>query len=356
MRRGAPRDAARRTAAGEGPGPVVVVGSHVLDVLAWPVPAIPEGQGSLTLADLRVTAAGSAAGTAVDLARLGARVRSIGAVGTDTAGDLVLGLMAANGVDVSLVLRSSDAPTSATVLPIRPDGSRPALHRPGADRLFAPEHLTPARRAAIEDAAAVHLGGLDALVSLPPSELRDAVGRAAMRGALVTLDLLRPGRPEELSRLAPLLELVDWAFPNEAQLLALTAARDVAEGAARMLAAGVGAVAVTRGEEGCILVDEDGATTLPAIEVPVVDTTGCGDAYAAGFLLGLLLGASALDAAWLGTACGALVATGLGSDAGVSGLDPALSLLATAEPGAATRLEARAHAALALPMSAGETG
>ena len=115
---------------------VALVGVHILDVLGRPVEAIPAGQGSARLAEIRATAAGTAAGTAVDLAKLGAEVSVFGAVGADLLGDILIAAMSAHGIDTSGLVRKSGAQTSATILPIRPDGSRPALHVPGASRLF----------------------------------------------------------------------------------------------------------------------------------------------------------------------------------------------------------------------------
>jgi len=73
-----------------------------------------------------------------------------------------------------------------------------------------------------------------------------------------------------------------------------------------------------------------------------VDTTGCGDGFTAGLLAGLLLGADPDEAAWLGMACGSLVATGLGSDAGIESLGQVLEFLGRAQPEVAGRLTALA--------------
>src|SRR3954470_3436433 len=106
----------------------IAMGVHVLDVLVRPVEAIPEGQGGALVDEIRMTAAGSAGGTALVLAQLGADVPSAGAIGTDPLGDMLVRLLERDGVDCSLLVRRDDPQTSASVLPIRPDGSRPAFH------------------------------------------------------------------------------------------------------------------------------------------------------------------------------------------------------------------------------------
>jgi sugar/nucleoside kinase (ribokinase family) len=109
------------------------MGVHVLDVLVRPVEAIPEGQGGELVEEIRITAAGSAGGTALVLAKLGARVKSSGAIGRDAAGDMLLALLERDGVDTGLLVRRDDVQTSASVLPIRPSGERPAFHVVGAN-------------------------------------------------------------------------------------------------------------------------------------------------------------------------------------------------------------------------------
>jgi Nitronate monooxygenase/pfkB family carbohydrate kinase len=114
-------------------------------------------------------------------------------------------------------------------------------------------------------------------------------------------------------------------------------------GVAAARAAGAAGVAVTRGADGCSLDWGDGVIDVPAIEVPVVDTTGCGDAFDAGFIAALLHGCDYEQAAWLAVTCGSLVATGLGSDAGLTSLDTALDLLASTRPDVAAAIRARAQ-------------
>src|SRR5919108_3287900 len=100
----------------------IAMGVHVLDVQVRPVEDIPEGQGGQLVEEIRISPAGSAGGTAVTLAKLGASVRSAGAIGDDAAGELLVSLLAGHGVDTSLLVRRPGVQTSASVLPIRSNG------------------------------------------------------------------------------------------------------------------------------------------------------------------------------------------------------------------------------------------
>jgi len=325
-------------------GPVFSVGVHILDILGRPVDRIPAGQTSVLLEEIRATAAGTAAGPSVDLARLGVRVFSCGAIGDDALGDLLLALLNKEGVDTRYVMRKRGQRTSATILPIRPNGERPALHAPGATQMLEPGDLT----AEIFDLAAtsstqpvLHIGGPDALGPFAGEPLQALARAAKERGFLVTLDVLRVGDASTFDRLRPLLAVCDWFMPNEDQLRQFTGEADLSKAMAAARAAGAAGVAVTRGAAGCSLDYADRVIDVPAIEVPVLDTTGCGDAFDAGFITALLTGCDYEQAAWLAVTCGALVATGLGSDAGLTSLDTALDLLGITQPNIAAAIRAR---------------
>jgi sugar/nucleoside kinase (ribokinase family) len=322
-------------------GPVVALGAHILDVLGRPVAEIPPGQGSVRLAEIRATAAGTAAGTAVDLAKLGAQVLAVGALGDDLIADMVISAMARHGVDTSGLVRKPGVQTSATILPIRANGERPALHVPGATPLLELADIDTDR---VRASRALLIGAPDALGPLAAGGLTEVAAAARQAGALVVIDVLYPGRPQDLERLGGLLAAADWFAPNADQLLALTGRDDLATAIADIQALGTGGAAVTLGADGCLVAWPGGGPplALPALPAEVVDTTGCGDGFTAGLLAGLLLGADPDEAAWLGTACGALVATGLGSDAGIESLGQVLEFLGRTQPEVAGRLTALA--------------
>jgi sugar/nucleoside kinase (ribokinase family) len=289
---------------------VITMGVHVLDVLVRPVEAIPEGQGGQLVEEIRVTAAGTAGGTALTLAKLGAEVRSAGAIGTDPLGDLLLMLLRRQGIDTGLLLRRDGVQTSSSVLPIRPNGDRPAFHVIGANGSYG---VDDAPLEEVARATHLHLGGPEFMGGEAAARV---LSHAREHGVLTSADVLADGEPALLEWIAPALAHLDYLLPNREQVLAFTGVDDLVAGSRELIGRGVGCVAATCGAEGAVIVDAHGVEAVPAFAVDVVDTTGCGDSFSAGFLRGLSLGRSRRDAAVLGCAAAALVAQGLGSDYG----------------------------------------
>ncbi len=291
---------------------VVTLGVHVVDVLVRPVEEIPAGQGGTLVEQIRITPAGPAGGTAVTLAKLGAEVRSAGAIGTDELGDVLVDLLGRHGVDPSLLVRREDVQTSASVLPIRPDGSRPAFHVIGANATYT---SADAPWDAIAAADYLHLGAPEFMGG---EEAAKILSFAREHGVLTSADILAPAEQAAaiLDWISPSFAHLDYLLPNAEQVLALSGKSDLAEGCRGLLERGVGCVAATCGADGALVVDREGGAHVPAFAVNVLDTTGCGDAFSAGFLRGLSLGRSVGEAARLGCAAAALVAQGLGSDHG----------------------------------------
>jgi sugar/nucleoside kinase (ribokinase family) len=114
-------------------------------------------------------------------------------------------------------------------------------------------------------------------------------------------------------------------MPNEAEAMRVAGDVDAASAARRFRELGARCVIVKRGADGCLIVDDDGERVLPAPDVPVVDTTGCGDAFCAAVIVARCAGWPIDDAAQLGCATGALNLRGLGSDAGARDVDEALA-------------------------------
>jgi len=209
-----------------------------------------------------------------------------------------------------LVVRKPDVPTSMSVLPIRPNGERPSLHLLGANLAYT---LDDVDWDAVTAADHLHLGGAELL---GPDFAARILKHAKDNGASTSVDLIAPGGMGTFDLIAPALAHTDYLLPNEDQLLGFTGAADLDDGVRRLLDAGAGLLAITCSADGAVVVSREETQRVPAFAVDVVDTTGCGDAFSAGFVYATRAGRSPRAAAVLGNAVAALVAGGLGSDHG----------------------------------------
>lgn len=306
---------------------VACVGVYILDVLGRAIDELPAVQRTLIIDEIRLTAAGSAGGTAVDLARMGADVLAVGAVGSDHAGDFVTKLLREEGVDVTHLAQRRDAQTATTMLAISSEGIRPGWHAVGANPMLGPEDLP---LEVLEGCNALHYGGVSALPGLDGEPARAMLERVHGAGVLTTADCLGVKRPDAMELLAPAMPSIDVFLPNRDEAMMLTGRTDPRDAARALQALSGNWVVATLDAEGCFAVGDGEELSLPAFAGPVVDTTGCGDAVTAGVITGLLAGGSMREALTLGLAGAALTAAGLGSDAGITSLEETVRFMGSA--------------------------
>ncbi len=332
----------------------LILGTTTVDFLLRSEAPFPSGGGehfqTSNLAwcrePLQMVVGGNGANAALVLARLGVPVQLISAVGDDDLGALVRSRLAAVGVECSLLVRDAERATATTVVASDAAQQRLIFHHPGAYTALQAAGVLPPLRAAHETAGAGPSTFL--LTSWPLLDgLRPAygalLGAARAAGSLTVADIGPAiGAPVRLAELAPLLPLIDLLLTNEHELAtcfereAPGAPRRPMEQALALLDAGARTVIVKAGEAGstCYLragaSDEILAHHVPAFSVPVAQTVGAGDAYAAGLLDALGRGAPLLAAMQRGSAVAALtVAAG--------------STLASPTPAAVDRLLAAAN-------------
>jgi len=309
---------------------IITMGVHILDILGRYVTRIPEGQNIDVIDEIRLTVAGTAGGTAVDLAKLGAQVVAMGAIGHDAPGNFIFRTMQDFGIDVSNMVRKDCAQTSCTMLPIRPNGARPALHVPGTNNEFS---LDDINWDVLAEADYLHFGGTCLMAKMDGQPTAEVLKFAREHGVVTTWDILAVDRPDLLDIIEPGLPYVDYFMPGleEAELISgLTVRNDVIQ---FFLDRGAKHVVFKMGGEGsCIAGPDMDEIRIPAYKAKVVDSTGCGDSYCAGFIVGLSKGWDLTQSARLGAACGGLVVQGLGSDAGIVNLEETIEFMNTAEP------------------------
>lgn len=301
---------------------VSVIGLYILDVLGRPVTAIPEGGNVEFIDEIRLTVAGTAGGTVVDCAKLGLSCLAVGAVGRDEKADFVIDTLGRFGVDTSAMQRLDEVPTSATILNVRPNGDRPALHVRGASDHF---DVADAEFDRVLAPPIVHLGGTGLLRRLDGERSRVLLEAAKQRGRTVTFDLIG-ATAETIDLVKPLLPYIDYFMPSIEEARDMSGLADPEDCARFYLDQGAGACVFTLGPDGVFYADSEGRRLArPAYDIDVVDTTGCGDAFDAGFIAALHHKLELEEALDFAQAAAALVATGLGSDAGIVSFDDTLA-------------------------------
>jgi ribokinase len=287
---------------------VIAIGDINLDIIAT-FSSYPEPGGDARAAGAEMHCGGSAANMAACLGRLGVEAGLVGRVGADPWGDHALASLRAAGVDLQAVQRDPSELTGMMYIVVTPGGERTMLGHRGANVYTNPEQV---RAANIRVARWLHLSGYALLCEPQCSAARLALEQARRHGLRVSLDPgLRPCQEAE-EGIQRLLAEVDWVVPNLREAQTLTGERQPEACAARLRELGAGAIAIKLGSKGCLLAVEGTLRRLPAFAVAARDSTGAGDAFAAGLVGGLVGGLSWQAAAVLANALGALVATRTG--------------------------------------------
>ncbi|WP_066720078.1 adenosine kinase [Sphingomonas pituitosa] len=302
---------------------VVAIGNAIVDILAQADDAfidsigVPKGSMQLMFspeeADAlyakmgpgREVSGGSAANTVAGIAALGGKAAFIGQVADDQLGGVFAHDIRAAGVHFDTAVRPGQPTTARCLIFVTPDGQRTMNTFLGASQ-FLP--ATALDETMIANGAILYLEGYLWDPEEPRAAMRKAIdiARAAGRKVAFTLsDVFCISRHGDDFR--KLIEdgLIDILFANEAELLALCAHEDF-EAAVQHIHGKVPLLVVTRSEKGAMALQGDERVEVPAEPISaLVDTTGAGDMFAAGFLHGQAQGKGLEDSLRLGAICAA---------------------------------------------------
>ncbi len=294
------------------------IGFITFDCLGWPVTAIPEGGGTFFIEDLTLAVSGAAGTAAIAAAKMGLTCRVVGGVGNDMMGDWVVQRLGTFGIDTSTLQREPGWRTSSSIVTTRADGQRPALHMKGATGSF---YVDDALMPTVIDARVVHLGGVGLMDAMDRGRNAELARRAKAGGAVTTADVFA-GSPDDLPAVASVLPHTDYFMPSIEEAHALTGRNDLEGTAEFFLDRGVTCCVFTLGPDGAYYHHGDGTRfTVPAFDIDVRCTCGCGDAFDAGFAVAIVRGMDAETSVRFAQATSALNASGLGSQAGVESFD-----------------------------------
>ena len=283
---------------------VLCMGNAIVDVIA----PVDEGfiaahgleKGSMRLIDAaeagrlyaalppgREVGGGSAANTAAGVAALGARAGFVGRVADDTLGATFARDIRAAGVTYATPPGGAEPPTARSMIAVTPDAQRTMSTFLGASLALDAADLP---EALVASAAILYLEGYLWDPERPRAAMQGAIGIARAAGRRVALslsDAFLLARHGDDFRALLRDGALDLMFANEAEAVALTGTASF-DDAARALAGAAAIVVVTRGADGAVVLADDTRYAVPAALVPaVVDTTGAGDLFAAGFLAAL---------------------------------------------------------------------
>jgi len=318
-RRRLPYEAGRRVFFGM--KEIVVVGSINMD-LVTNVEAFPRPGETIHSLGVAYLPGGKGANQAVAAARSGARVRMVGAVGTDSFAQTLIDHLAASGVDTSGVLRK-EGHSGLALITVDRSGENQIVLAGGSNRAFGFGEI--AERIPWDEAFAVLL----------QNEIDWAATEAVMREARArgVPVWFNPAPALRLPR--EVLGLIDTCVLNETEIevitgAAVSGAEDAERAAGLLLDAGVGQVVVTLGEKGCVRVGRDsGSVRVPAFRVRPVDTTAAGDTFIGAMAAASCEGRPVEEALRFAAAAAAIAVTRPGAQASIPARDETERLLSS---------------------------
>lgn len=288
---------------------ILVIGSANMDLYTR-LDHIPVGGETILGSPIWTSPGGKGANQAAAAGRLGAKVRFVGQVGRDEYGDRLRAGLAGAGVDVSC-LRTGESPSSLAIILLTPDGENSIVVSPSSNQHVAPADVDEAF-ASVPD----RIGAVVCQLEIPLPTVVHAAEVAARNGARFVLNAA-PAQPLPAS----LLATADPLVVNESEAELLLGPEQAAgmdpEGLVKgLLGLGPSSVVLTLGGDGVALGASDGPVTqMPARKVPVVDTTGAGDAFVAALTSRLVAGDDLPTAAEYATIVGSLVVQKEGAQA-----------------------------------------
>jgi sugar/nucleoside kinase (ribokinase family) len=286
----------------------------VVDHVAPPIARFPRAGELISVDHLLLNIGGGAANTAVDLSRLGVEVAICARVGEDIFGRFATETLLAHNIDVQALRHDPICETSQTLIVNVRGEDRRFIHSLGANRSFCStdidQILDPPPRI-------LHIGYFLILPELDPEGLARRFARVREAGTITVLDVATPGPGNYLEPLRAVLPHTDVFVPNTDEAALILGEKDPAQQAAIFRELGARRVVVTLGDRGLISMSDDCRYKLGVYPVEFVDGSGGGDAFNAGYILGLLEGRTELECLKLASAVGASCVRAVGTTAGV---------------------------------------
>ncbi|MGD8792289.1 MAG: carbohydrate kinase family protein [Anaerolineae bacterium] len=302
---------------------VVALGDANVDIIAHFGHLPAKGEDALA-SSTEIHCGGSAANTAMVLARMGIETNLISRVGPDSWALKIFSCLNDAGVSPSSLQRDATAMTGLMYVIVTPDGERTILGNRGANVYTDPNQI---REEAFREARLFHLSGYSLLQDPQRSAALRALEIACRYNLTITMDPGMAVPQQALDEMHALLPVVDVLLPSLAEAQQLTGKVKAEQCAQALVDLGVSQVALKLGAEGCLVADRDRAFRVPGFVVQTRDSTGAGDNFDAGLIAGFLRGLGWHGAAVLGNVLGAMAAARVGGGTALPDMQDILALL-----------------------------
>ena len=288
--------------------PNLVIYGDVLTEVFAKIQSMPKlGQDSL-VNDLTILPGGSAANCAAISAKLGTQVSFIGISGRDLFGAMLRQDLVQHGVNVKH-LRHVDGSTATVITLIDPSAERTFFSFRGVAALLP---YGPLPNPVLGPDDILHISGYSFQTTHSRQTALDLIETARQVGARVSIDPSFHFASKVVTEYPNVLSL-DYFFPNQEEAFLITQTQDSTQAASRLLEIGIKTVLLKLGAAGCLVAHEKRSFQFDAFpQERIIDTTGAGDAFAAGFLSAILKGCALEEAALVGQATASVIITKVG--------------------------------------------
>jgi len=225
---------------------------------------------------------GDSMNTAIALAKLGADVDFGGMVGDDLFGRFLAQILEENGIDTSQLCISENTPTGSVIVLVQPDGNRAFLYSGGTNRLYGLDQID---FSSLNKYTHLHIGGTYQMDMLDGNNAAKLFKEARRQGLTTSMDVTWDPLNRWMFVIKPCLPHLDLFIPSDNEAKHITKTEDPAEMAECLINHGVDNAIIKLGKDGAYVREKDKeGYYLPAYKGKVVDTTGAGDSFIAGFL------------------------------------------------------------------------
>ena len=292
----------------------VVLGNVTLDILCYEVEEVPR-YDSLPFDCAVISPGGCGSNVAIGLAALGISIALVAKVAAGETHSLIVPHWIRAGVDTRYVTILENADPAVSVGLIDGQGQPRFVHTPGTNSLLTTHDLQPSAWAE-QGVRILHIAGFFALPGLLDGQLPHVLAQARSLGMKVSLDVINSPRLDTPDLLWSCLPQLDYFFCNLREGQRLTRQEEATSVAAEIRRRGAEGVIVKLGEKGCWLDNAQWQGLIPTEPREPVDTTGAGDAFAAGFIAAVLGGADEKTACLSGHETAARIVSCRGAVAG----------------------------------------